>query len=494
MTLTLLVYRAKPNACNSMDKRTLNEESKSHQVSTLNKIDAPPSPKKQHGQEGAFSTIDSLQSMVTKDGILNDNINVDKYAEIMANETNHPQRILLLKIVVASLHQHPQLSERYMLVAEFINISCRLVSSELFLSIMYEWISKIDVDMAISSQLVLKALEILAELQLSLDQLVRYKFGRVIKKITQKFQDSKKDANLYSDRIEILAKQLFERWSSLATQNDTITIPKKRSIDETPVVQIAEAPGQEVGLKPPKEDEPISKKKRDRKVSFPDDEKELVQIVVFERDPAEYEFLSDGSASQHSYLHADRDEAAKAFKLLKDGLDDDDLKSWYQPEALTLIPERPDGKDCEEKIIQGLRERTVLSVVYYSLHTIPSNPSESIVDEGEQTQEPKIIPSRDSHKATQRTIPLNTAPTLIVPPMLMNIPDPSILSSFLANPSDIGSIFERSTEVKVRDNPPPPNHYRSQTLSSRPPICKYYRPRRPNSCKLGSACGFLHQD
>lgn len=74
--------------------------------------DEKPSINKEHAQEGAASTIDTLQSIVSKDGILGEDVNIDKYAEIMTNETNPPQRILLLKIIVASLIQHPQLAQR----------------------------------------------------------------------------------------------------------------------------------------------------------------------------------------------------------------------------------------------------------------------------------------------------------------------------------------------------------------------------------------------
>lgn len=340
--------------------------------------------------------------------------------------------------------------------------------------------------------------------------LVKYKYGRVVKKLLQKCKENGAAFDEVSSKICSLAQNLFDDWNALASQNDYVPAVKRRSssIDSDTLIASASTSSEnvveinietEIDIETPAE----IKRPRIRKVSFPEDEGKLCQVVYFERDPAEYEFLSDGSASQHDYLHADKDEALNAFRTSLDVVDEDEqFKPWSIPPAVANIETLPDGKDSEEKIIQGQRERTVLSTSYFSIQNIPPSPSEDIVDVIDKETPFKVIPSRDACNSVCRIIPLKTAPSLVVPPIFMNIPNNNLLSSLLTSTAGVNSLLNPFTSLDSRPEEPkkpswtnsPTDSYNSIVGVQRPGICKFYRSRRPNSCKFGSSCAFLHRD
>lgn len=364
----------------------------------------------------------------------------------------------------------------------------------------------------LSSKIVLKILEILIKLSFNIDLLVRYKFGRAVKKILQKCKESTVADDEVSSRISSLSQQLFDEWNNLASQNDYAPSVKRRSssIDSDSLSASNSSSNDnivEIDIEPEVELPLEVKKAKIRKVTFPEDSSKLCQVVFFERDPAEYEFLFDGSASQHDYLHADRDEALFAFKSTSDAIDEDDqFKPWTAPPTIEKAESCPDGKDSEEMIIQGQRERTVLSTSYFSIQSIPPSPSENNVDVIDKEMPYKTIPSRDACNPVSRIIPLKTAPALIVPPIFMNIPNNSILSSLLTSPAGFNSLLNpfTSTFDTTPSKPEEPKRpswsstaaesYGHNTSVQRPGVCKFYRSRRPNSCKFGSSCAFLHRD
>lgn len=356
----------------------------------------------------------------------------------------------------------------------------------------------------------LNILEILNQLPLTVELLVTYKYGRVVKRIVQrcKEEDGVSKNDIF-EQIATLAREMFDTWNNLAVQNEITPASKKRqsSPEEQTVSSLGTRcnAGIEVNISPESGsiESQESKRVKVRKVTFPGDDK-LCQVIVFERDPAEYEFLSDGSASLHDYLHADKDEALNAFKASHKGDEEDQFTPWTPPSPLSKVEALPEGKDCEEKIIQGQRERTVLSTSYFSLENIPFNPSEDIVDVVDKESSIKKIPTRDSCNVQSRVIPLKVAPILSVPPMLLDIPNSSFLSSLLSNPSGVTSLlnpfttsFEGGPCEEQRDALQPGSVSdvcnRGPSVP-RPGICKFYKSRRPNSCKFGSSCSFLHRD
>lgn len=411
------------------------------------------------------------------------------------------------------------------------------------------WLTSVDQDKLFESALVGKILEILSKLTFTVDLLVKYKFGRVVKKITQQKGKLSKSASIIFD----LASKLYEEWSNLANKSEIPSVPRRKSEENVPKFEESEKHQSETTntSQPAKrtsitnENEFIftvdeSKKARissvpvKKRVRFPDSPEQLCKIVIFERAPEEYEYLSDGSVSRDNYLHADRGEASMAFDQIKymDAYEDSaiNFKPWRPLEKLDGIPEEsPDGIESEEKIIQRQRERSVLSVTYYSESEIPSTPSEVDVDYLiDDSEIVKTIPIRSSEKIIKQKVSIKQ-PSLIVPQMFTpeifnnysgiynnNLLNPFVTTTtpsapylkpeqafqpsytlsqpFLDEPfgissrrSSVSSTSSYSSKSSSKDKDDR-GHYSSRGL------CRHYRPGKPKSCWLGSDCKFIHQD
>ena len=299
-----------------------------------------------------------------------------------------------------------------------------MIECEALMIILGLWLTSVEQDKLLESVVVEKILEILSRLNFTVDLLVKYKFGRVIKKIIQQ-----KDKASLKNRITCLniemATSLFDSWSALANRNDIPNVPRRNSeedIEKEDVVNGTEAINESES--PKNESEPTSTKRtstiaigegikeeekkikcsktRNRSVKFPELPEELCKVVIFERAPEEYELLSDGSVSRDNYIHADDGEASKAFGNSNDVKYGHNLKlkRWRELDFVEDIPTgRPDGKDSEEKIIQHQRERSVLSINYYFIWDIPASPFEEDVDTVIEDSLPvKTIPIRPNEK------------------------------------------------------------------------------------------------
>jgi hypothetical protein len=372
------------------------------------------------------------------------------------------------------------------------------------------WLSSVDQDYLLESILVGKILEILSKLNFTVEKLVKYKFGRVIKKITN--QKDKIPSILRTNNFD-LACTLFDSWNSLASKSELFVAPRRKSEDEiissecaNMVATNCKRESDKTSLSSenlfPKKikasdsteiDTLKQEKDKDRKVRFPDSHELLCKIIVFERAPEEYEFLSDGSASRDSYLHADIGEASIAFGHSDEIIEDlVCLKPWNIPNSLDHLLEFPDGIDCEEKIIQQQRERTVLSTSYFSIHEIPSSPSEKNVDIQECSDDQvKTIPIRANENIIRHTVKIKSS-CLIIPGML----SPDLLSSLVSNASYDSTFnpfiksdtkYSQNTQFNIASESP-------AVKKSKRNLCKFYKPGRASSCRLGSSCKFLHQD
>lgn len=371
------------------------------------------------------------------------------------------------------------------------------------------WLSSVDQDYLLESILVGKILEILSKLNFTVEKLVKYKFGRVIKKITN--QKDKKSSILRTNNFD-LACTLFDSWNSLASKSELFVAPRRKSEDEIISSECANMVAtnckresdstslssenlftKKIKTSDSTETDLNHEKGKDRKVRFPDSHELLCKIIVFERAPEEYEFLSDGSASRDSYLHADIGEASIAFGHADEIIEDlFCFKPWNIPNSLDHLLELPDGIDCEEKIIQQQRERTVLSTSYFSIHEIPSSPSENNVDIQESFDDKvKTIPIRANENIIRHTVKIKSS-CLIIPGML----SPDLLSSLVSNTSYDSTFnpfiksdtkYSHSTQFNTASESP-------SVKNSKRNLCKFYKPGRASSCRLGSSCKFLHQD
>lgn len=428
------------------------------------------------------------------------------------------------------------------------------------------WLSLIDPEKLLQSVLVEKILEVLSRLSFSVDLLVKYKFGRVIKKIAQQ----KVPAKTKPINLEMAAK-LFADWSELANKPEIPSIARRKSDDSTneSVVIQAAPPGElPAALSPPpplgapelqpieishvvatktalkrpspnlKGDE-VKKAKlslKAKNVKFPDSYEDLCKVILFERAPEEYEYLSDGSAARDSYLHADKGEALAAFEHSNDSDESLEslspiLKPWKQLAVLSDIPaDRPDGIDSEEKIIQHQRERSVLSINYFSIKEVPFSPSEVDVDDISPDEGPphyKTIPVRSNETIVKHSFSFKSASSvqsfeissLFIPEMMNNfLPSSSNYNDLLNpfsnvksspkipekpgnNPYDGGNSSppyrpaSRSFPPALSANRPTSSRSTVETAGySSKAICRHYRPGNARSCWLGSNCKFLHQD
>ena len=400
------------------------------------------------------------------------------------------------------------------------------------------WLSSVEPEKLLESVLVEKLLEILSRLTFTVDLLVKYKFGRVIKKITQQ----KVTVQLKPTNFE-MASKLFEEWSEMANKPEIPVVPRRKSEDSTNDVDVATTIAQTHSLPDVKPEEVIAKvaaktvlkrpspdvKNDDTKraktafkksVRFPDSVEELCKVILFERDPEEYEYLSDGSASRDSYLHADKGEALAAFEHSNDSDESLEspsifLKPWKQLLALEGVPlDRPEGIESEEKIIQHQRERTVLSINFYSLSEVPFSPSEVDVDDISSEDPPhyKTIQIRSNETIVKHSFKFTSNSSIqsleissLFSPNMMNnfIPSGSTFTDLLNPFSNGKSKVEPSLQNPTNSSPRIDlslNSFRS-SLESEPvsgysskTICRHYRPGKARSCWLGSNCKFLHQD
>ena len=462
------------------------------------------------------------------------------------------------------------------LIITIQSLHFRLVSCDGLMVLLGLWLSSIDQDKLLDSLIVGKILEILSKMRFSVDLLVKYKFGRVIKKITQQKGKLSKSASVIFD----LASKLYENWSILANQSEIPTVPRRKS-DETikvaePIyvvpsdyeqsveihhIEAADSKEKVDSLKrgsgynnEPQENNVVEKKTKiitpvsaKKSVKFPETPGQLCKIIIFERAPEEYEYLSDGSASRDSYLHADKGEASAAFNRSLDIDELYDFKPWTSPEKIEGIPtDCPDGIDSEEKIIQRQRERSVLSATYYSVTEIPPSPSEEDVDVTDDMNGVKTIPIRHNEAIVKHLVSIKV-PSLVVPQIFTapelftnlsnNSFNASLFNPFVTAPpagpayskplnqeyfpsddlmghsssssssssnssrrnssiegysrsaSTSTSSYESSrSSKKDHENQGKDSHYSSKSL------CRHYRPGRRNSCWLGPDCKFIHKD
>lgn len=436
-----------------------------------------------------------------------------------------------------------------------------MIDCEALMIVLGLWLSSVEQDKLLESVLVEKILEILSRLNFTVELLVKYKFGRVIKKITQQKEKTSLKNKTSSLNIE-LATKLFDSWSALANKSEIPNIPRRKSEEDiekkedldVEIVIKPESPSPPPEAKSMKrtsitalqEEDDEGKKMRKTSVSeepknkrksvkFPDAPEKLCKVILFERAPEEYEFLSDGSASRDSYLHADVGEASKAFGHSLD-MDDSleasyNFKPWKELETIEgIVGERPDGIDSEEKIIQHQRERSVLSVNYYSLSEVPPTPSEEDVDTAsdDPSSSVKAIPIRPNEAIIKQKITIKQLkpPGLTVPPIMSSDLFTNLISSNsnynnLLNPfaSNEGGSWS-NTYQPVKPSPTllssqwsgnsfnNNSNFKSESKYSSQPmaretehrgyyaksVCKYYRSGKPSSCRLGSSCRFIHQD
>lgn len=438
-----------------------------------------------------------------------------------------------------------------------------MVECEALMVVLGLWLSSVDQEKLLESVLVEKILEILSRLNFNVELLVKYKFGRVIKKITQQKEKISPKNKTTCLNFE-MATKLFDSWSAIANKSEIPNVPRRKSEEdiekkEEIVIEIINRPESPINIEKPalkrssitviddknsegKKTKYNSETKKKKSVKFPEEPEELCKVILFERAPEEYGYLSDGSASRDSYLHADVGEASLAFNNsmeVDDYSESLNLKPWKELEIIEGIPsEKPDGIDSEEKIIQHQRERSVLSVNYYSFTDIPPNPSEEDVDTvgtEEDHFSVKIIPIRPNEKIIKQKVTIKQpVPSLFVPPELFTnftsfnkllnpfasntteIPSSAKVDSWMKSQNSIKTTSSNSSEPEF-DSLSRPSSYRSEhksssgykTMSSTTQssakeseyrgysaksICSYYRPGKPFSCRLGSSCRFIHQD
>lgn len=323
------------------------------------------------------------------------------------------------------------------------------------------WLTSVEQEKLLESVLVEKILEILSLLTFTIDLLVKYKFGRVIKKITQQKVTAKSKPVNFE-----MASKLFDEWSELANKPEIPTVPRRKSEESINDIEIVIKPPSPVAqpivpepkpaikrLSPELHTEEVKRTKMaplKKSVKFPESDEDLCKYFVFERAPEEYEFLSDGSASRDSYLHADKGEALVAFEHSNDSDESLEsltaaLKPWKQLESLEGVSfDQPDGMDSEEKIIQRQRERTVLSINYFSLGEVPPSPSEVDVDDvsSEDVYPPKTISIRPNETIVKHSFNFKFASAVksleissfFTPEMMNNFVPPSSAFSGMLNP------------------------------------------------------------
>ena len=372
----------------------------------------------------------------------------------------------------------------------------RLVDCESLMIVIGLWLSSVEPEKLVESLLVGKILEVLTRLTFTVDQLVKYKFGRIVKKIVQL-----KDKHENNHNVQ-LAHKIYNLWNNLVSKSEIKIAPRRKSEDEdnlnlnetnnqndstaSQIKSLQDNQTNEIGRKRSisistdsnlieeshekkiKLNVPTNITNKDsdndakfnyikvkKKVHFPNTAEKLCKVILYERAPEEYEFLSDGSASRDSYLHADFGEASKAFELFKDLNDCEELlnslKPWNTPLVLEGSVEGPEGSESEEKIIQHQRERTVLSVTYFNNSDIPSTPFEAEVDtnlcgSNSNNNICKTIPIRANETIVKHQVPINTVPIGLVVPEIFNTTE--VFTNFMSNNSALNTLMNPFASVQ----------------------------------------------
>jgi hypothetical protein len=405
-----------------------------------------------------------------------------------------------------------------------------------------------------NSPAILSLLKILSILPLTVDLLVHYKYGRVIKKIIK--AQPKAAAAPIAVEIHALAERLFDRWTEMALDAERLEqealAQQARAQPQTPMqaqtsiqaqmqaqgpagdsVISAESIGQKrrADSEGSLEDLAEAPKKQSRHVRFPSDPASLAEVIEFHRDPHEWEYLGVPTANSinaavHDMMYADRDEAAIAFKQFHE-LESEDIEEeklfevllkWSLPLPIAGIPENlPAGNESEERNAQAQRERTVLSVAFYTRAEIPESLTEPLPVSHPPSQA-KIIPFWDPATDTllvqksvrfglRNDVSYGTSPSIPTKDLPGNVPvlDTALLASFFnsppAFPSSLASNLEmysshsspmsRKPSYPSLPNPASPNQTHAPFKKAR---CRFYRSGQPGSCRFGDSCTFLHQD
>ena len=103
-----------------------------------------------------------------------------------------------------------------------------MIDCEALMIVLGLWLSSVEQDKLLDSVIVEKILEILSGLSFTVESLVKYKFGRVIKKITQQKEKTSSKNETSCLNIE-LATKLFNSWSVLANKSEIPNIARRKS-------------------------------------------------------------------------------------------------------------------------------------------------------------------------------------------------------------------------------------------------------------------------
>ena len=305
-------------------------------------------------------------------------------------------------------------------------------------------------------------LRLLTKLPLGFDDLVEFKFGRVIKKVIREAETTGEQ-----QLAKELATTLFHNWTLLADASEPTPTSHKRPPDAA--------------------QEPADTKPQ-RRVHFPTETCKLVTVHEFHRDPEEWAYLGLPTLIlSHDLLHADKDEAAHLFGSEKRAAQDEDdederFPPWVPPRPIAHNKLPQPIMNSPEAVHQTEQARKVLAATYFSLADIPANPTDpppapEATGAAKTKQLPLWDPATDAllvHKHVDLGPPSPSAAPALV--------DPAVLSSLFSNPHSLNL-------TSFLPAPAP-----STRPSSKRPLCRDYRPGRPGSCRLGDACPFLHQD
>lgn len=431
-----------------------------------------------------------IRPFMSPSGQLREDADYDAYAALMESETQFVQRTLLLT-VLQSVTQ-PAVFKAF-------------ARSEKLVKVLAEWLAE---SIKLESPMLGKLLDVLHNLPLNVDQLVEHRLGKTAKKllttehITQEIRD--KTAELCENWTRLAKMEDKRRNSTEISSNKTIdkdttrrsSEPASKDIANTslpneivppvPLVktraeQILEraARGElakttpasrplsaddihkakrrqqylsEAGMEDVKEkavdlevDDVRPAKRVKKRVSFANDV-DLVQIRYFE--PAEDEAHPHGQVDLHQM---DRNEASFAFKQMARIMDAE--IDWKPPNRLQIgVEER--GKESTEKETQSARERTALSVLYFSLDDIPPSPSEAILAEELPASaiNVKRIPLRDIDGRVTTVVRHVQPPQIASPVVAVNT---DLLSSLLKDPSAFQDLLKNVPPATNKGAIPP---------------------------------------
>lgn len=175
--------------------------------------------------------LGKIKPFVGSNGSIKPDADFESLAKVMEHEGEFLGRTLILTVLVSSTEDPKKGGDE---ARAIVFLLCdRLTKCPSLLAVLHKWLSDSSKSGEPTCHLAVKIMQILGRIHLNVDQLVQYKFGKLVKKILGR------DEVYVGTEAKRMAEELMQKWSKLAEveegrrrQSSTNTvISEKRSLE-----------------------------------------------------------------------------------------------------------------------------------------------------------------------------------------------------------------------------------------------------------------------